>query len=192
MVAPEALQERDDLGLDRDVERRGRLIGDDQLRLGGEREREDGEPGEADRRPMGQEAGREDEAPDDRPEDGQPDRRLPPEVGDLAVELAQLGAAISRPLAREPGTFWNYSSADSMLMSGVIQTPPSPCQTTYEPSATRSPSVAMYGNRKAYLLSPPQITRVSFSMSRCFKSASSAATVWWVRGDPTTQPPPWK
>lgn len=38
-----------------------------------------------------------------------------------AVELDQLGAAISRPLAREPGTFWNYSSADSMLMSGVIQ-----------------------------------------------------------------------
>lgn len=38
-----------------------------------------------------------------------------------AVELDQLGHALDRPLLREPGTFWNYSSADSMLMSGVIR-----------------------------------------------------------------------
>ncbi|MFM8410792.1 MAG: serine hydrolase domain-containing protein [Alphaproteobacteria bacterium] len=38
-----------------------------------------------------------------------------------AVELDQLGSSLARPLVREPGTFWNYSSADSMLMSGVIQ-----------------------------------------------------------------------
>ena len=38
-----------------------------------------------------------------------------------AVELDQLGHAIDRPLLREPGAFWNYSSADSMLMSGVIE-----------------------------------------------------------------------
>ena len=37
----EALQQRDDLRLDRDVERGGRLIGDQQARLGGERERDD-------------------------------------------------------------------------------------------------------------------------------------------------------
>ena len=36
----EALEERDDLRLDRDVERGGRLVGDQQPRLGGERERD--------------------------------------------------------------------------------------------------------------------------------------------------------
>ena len=36
----EALQQRDDLRLHRDVERGGRLVGDDQLRLGAERERQ--------------------------------------------------------------------------------------------------------------------------------------------------------
>ena len=36
----EALDQRDDLRLHRDVERGGRLVGDDQLRLGAERERD--------------------------------------------------------------------------------------------------------------------------------------------------------
>ena len=39
----------------------------------------------------------------------------------LAVEQDQLGYSLGRPLAREPGSLWNYSSADSMLMSGVVQ-----------------------------------------------------------------------
>src|SRR3984893_1691012 len=37
VVAAQLLQERDDLRLDRHVERRGRLVGDDQLRVAGER-----------------------------------------------------------------------------------------------------------------------------------------------------------
>src|SRR5262249_43111907 len=32
----------------------------------------------------------------------------------------QLAFALDRPLAHDPGTFWNYSSADSMIISGVI------------------------------------------------------------------------
>ena len=40
-LGAEALEERDDLRLDRDVERGGGLIGDEQTRLGGERERDD-------------------------------------------------------------------------------------------------------------------------------------------------------
>ena len=41
MVACQAFQQRNDLRLDRHVERRGGLVGHDQLRLGGERERDD-------------------------------------------------------------------------------------------------------------------------------------------------------
>jgi CubicO group peptidase (beta-lactamase class C family) len=33
----------------------------------------------------------------------------------------QLAAALSRPLDHPPGTRWNYASADSMLISGVIE-----------------------------------------------------------------------
>ena len=40
VLAPEALQERDDLRLHRDVERGRRLVGDDELGLGAERERD--------------------------------------------------------------------------------------------------------------------------------------------------------
>src|SRR5688572_24246224 len=40
VVAAQALQERDDLRLDRDVERGGRLVGDDEARVGAERKRD--------------------------------------------------------------------------------------------------------------------------------------------------------
>ena len=39
VLAAEPLQQRDDLRLHRHIERGGRLVGDDQFRLGGERER---------------------------------------------------------------------------------------------------------------------------------------------------------
>src|SRR6185312_8758148 len=41
MVAAELLQERDDLRLDGDVERGGRLVGDDELRIAAQRQRDD-------------------------------------------------------------------------------------------------------------------------------------------------------
>ena len=41
VLAPEALEQRDDLRLHRDVERGRRLVGDDELGLGAERERDD-------------------------------------------------------------------------------------------------------------------------------------------------------
>ena len=40
VIASETLYQRDDLGLHRDVERGGRLVGDDQLRLGADRQRD--------------------------------------------------------------------------------------------------------------------------------------------------------
>ena len=40
MLRAQALQQRDDLRLHRNIERRGRLVRDDELRLGGERERQ--------------------------------------------------------------------------------------------------------------------------------------------------------
>jgi len=33
----------------------------------------------------------------------------------------QLSASLARPLSHAPGSTWNYSSADSMLMSGIIE-----------------------------------------------------------------------
>ena len=41
VLVAETAEQRGDLGLDRDIERGGRLVGDDQLRLGGERQRND-------------------------------------------------------------------------------------------------------------------------------------------------------
>jgi len=40
VIAPEALDQRDDLGLHRNVERGGRFVGDDQFRLGADRQRD--------------------------------------------------------------------------------------------------------------------------------------------------------
>ena len=40
MIAPEALDQRDDLRLHGDIERGGRLVGDDQFRLGADRKRD--------------------------------------------------------------------------------------------------------------------------------------------------------
>ena len=41
VLARQALQKLDDLGLNRDIERSRRFVGDDQLRIGGKRERND-------------------------------------------------------------------------------------------------------------------------------------------------------
>ena len=39
----------------------------------------------------------------------------------LFIEADQLAYAAGRPLARPPGTYWYYSSGDSMLLSGVLE-----------------------------------------------------------------------
>ena len=39
----------------------------------------------------------------------------------LLIETDQLAYAAGRGLAREPGSFWSYSSGDSMLLSGVLE-----------------------------------------------------------------------
>ncbi len=45
-----------------------------------------------------------------------------PSSADLYLEeVNQLAFALDRPLVRPPGTAWNYSSADSMLLAGVIE-----------------------------------------------------------------------
>ena len=53
-------------------------------------------------------------------EDYSPTDALDSDVIKMGLAADQLAYAAARPLAHTPGTVWNYSSGDAMLLSGVI------------------------------------------------------------------------